>query len=122
MTNKKKAYEASTMGRLANMGSALNKLVTGEGSESEPESDDELDKLKETERPKTEEEKAEEKKKEEEQKKELSDIEIKDGDYQVRDWVLVAACGRCRGGITGAHGSSAFTLSCTSGLLSLKRF
>jgi hypothetical protein len=49
---------------------------------------DELDKLKTTERPKTEEEKAEEKKKEEEQQKELSDIEIKDGDYQVRLSIL----------------------------------
>jgi hypothetical protein len=113
MTNKKKAYEASTMGRLANMGSALNKLVTGEGSESEPESDDELDKLKETERPKTEEEKAEEKKKEEEQKKELSDIEIKDGDYQVRGWVVVA-CGLRRGGSAGAHSSSEVSVTSLS--------
>ena len=51
---------------------------------------DELDKLKETERPKTEEEKEEAKKKEEEQKKELSDIEIKDGDYQVQVHIIEA--------------------------------
>lgn len=39
MTNKKKAYENSAMGKLANLGSTLNKLVGREESESEPESD-----------------------------------------------------------------------------------
>jgi hypothetical protein len=37
--NKRKAYENSAMGKLANFGSTLNKMVGGEGSESEPESD-----------------------------------------------------------------------------------
>lgn len=39
MTKKQKAYEASAMGKLANFGSQFNKLVGGDGSESEPESD-----------------------------------------------------------------------------------
>jgi hypothetical protein len=37
--NKRKAYESSAMGKLANFGSTLNKMVGGEGSDSEPESD-----------------------------------------------------------------------------------
>jgi hypothetical protein len=87
---KQKAYQNSAIGKLNSLGNTLGKLVGAEGSESEPESDDELDKVKEVERPKTEEEKAEEKKKEEEQKKELSDIEIKDGDYQVQVHIIEA--------------------------------
>ena len=39
LTNKRKAYEASAMGKLSQFGSTLNKFVGGEGSESEPESD-----------------------------------------------------------------------------------
>jgi hypothetical protein len=37
--NKRKAYENSTMGKLSNFGNTLSKMVGGEGSESEPESD-----------------------------------------------------------------------------------
>lgn len=39
MTNKRKAYESSAMGKLANLGSTINKMVGREESESEPESD-----------------------------------------------------------------------------------
>jgi hypothetical protein len=39
LDKQRKAYEASTIGKLANLGTQFNKLVGGEGSESEPESD-----------------------------------------------------------------------------------
>jgi len=90
ISKKKEAYEKSTLGKLAAFGGKLAEFAGGSGSESDPGSDDELDKITELERPQTEEEKEDQKKKEEEQRKVLSDIQIKDGDYQIQVHIIEA--------------------------------